>query len=237
MIITAYYDIYNKPSKFYEYLDLFYDLALSGLPILLFTDPSLVRKFRILPPTVRVIAMPLETFELYNIGMSYTRDLPSGRTPEKDTKEFFSLMNTKIEFIKRSLDFTNDETLIWLDYGILKIVKDKERVLEKLKEINGRKFKKFTFPGCWQMGRPFSVDAVNWRVAGGILIVPRSYVHTLYSHCRHVLNDFVTLPQYKLTWETNVICIVEACAERDNMRWYHSPDHDDTMFLNIPDDA
>lgn len=237
MLVTAYYDIYNKSSRFYEYMDLFYDLALSGLPILLFTDPSLVRKFRILPPNVRVIPMPLETFELYNIGMSYTRELPSGRTPEKDTKEFFSLMNTKIEFIKRALDFTEDETLIWVDYGILKIVKDQSKVLEKLKEVNGRVFKKFTFAGCWQYGRGSSVESVNWRVAGGILIVPRSYVHTMYSHCRHVLRDFVTLPQYKLTWETNVIATVEACAERENMTWYHCPTHDDSMFLNIPDNA
>jgi hypothetical protein len=215
-------------------MDLFYDLALSGLPILLFTDPSLVRKFRILPATVKVIPMPLETFELYNIGMAYQRELPSGRTPEKDTKEFFSLMNTKIEFIKRAMEFCDDETLIWIDYGILKIVKNKERVLEKLKEVNGRVFKKMTLPGCHSFGRHFSVDTVAWRFAGGFFVIPRSFVKRFFDHSRCVLTDFCTQPQYKLTWEVNVWNIIEACAERENMIWYHCTDHDDTMILNIP---
>lgn len=236
MIVTAYYDIYNKSERFFLYLDLFYDLALSGLPILLFTDPSLVRKFRILPSNVRVIPMPLDSFELYNIGMSYTRELPSGRTPEKDTKEFFSLMNTKIEFIKRAMEFCEDETLIWIDYGILKIVKDKERVLERLKEVNGRVFKKFTFPGCWQYGRGSSVESVSWRMAGGFFLTPRSYVQKLFDHWKCVLRDFVTIPQYKLTWETNILGVIEACAERENMVWYLA-DHNDSMFLNIPDNV
>lgn len=235
MFITAYYDIYNKPERFFQYLDLFYDLALSGLPILLFTDPSLVRKFRILPSNVRVIPMPLNTFELYNIGMSYTRELPSGRTPEKDTKEFFSLMNTKIEFIKRAMDFCEDETLIWIDYGILKIVKDQTRVLEKLKEVNGRVFKKMTIPGCHSFGRHFTVEHVNWHYCGGLIIIPKSYVLTFYNHCKHVLIDFCTLPQYKLTWETNTWYVVSACSERDNIVWIQA-DHNDTMFLNIPND-
>ena len=92
MLVTCYYDIYHKPTRFYEYLDLFYDLALSGLPILLFTDPSLVRKFRILPASVRVIGISLDEFELYRIAMNYSRELPSSCTREKDTKEFFALV-------------------------------------------------------------------------------------------------------------------------------------------------
>ena len=233
MLVTCYYDIYNKPTRFYEYMDLFYDLALSGLPIILFTDPSLVRKFRILPSTVKVVPMPLATFELYNIGMAYSRELPTGRTPEKDTKEFFSLMNTKIEFIKRAMDFCEDETLIWIDYGILKIVKNQERVLEKLKEVNGRVYKRMTLPGCWAFGRAFSVDAINWRFCGGFFVIPRSFVQRFYDHSKCVLTDFCNQPQYKLSWETNVWNIIEACAERENMVWFHA-DHNDTMIMNTP---
>lgn len=233
MLVTCYYDIYSKPARFYEYLDWFYDLALSGLPMLLFTDPSLVRKFRILPATVKVIPMPLDTFELYSIGMAYSRDLPSGRTPEKDTKAFFSLMNSKIEFMKRAMDFCEDETLIWIDYGILKIVKNQERVLQKLKEVNAWKCTKMTLPGCWSAGRAFSVDAINWRFCGGFFVIPRSYVQRFYDHSKCVLTDFCTQPQYKLTWETNVWNIIEACAERENIRWFYG-DHDDTMITNIP---
>ena len=71
MIVTCYYDIYNKPEKFFEYLYLFYDIGISGAPIILFTDPLLVKKFRIFPPSVKVIGMPLDLFELYSIGKTY----------------------------------------------------------------------------------------------------------------------------------------------------------------------
>ena len=141
-------------------------------------------------------------------------------------------MNTKIEFIKRALDFTEDETLIWIDYGILKIVKNQEAVLQKLKEINGRTYKKMTLPGCWSFGRSFSVEAINWRFCGGFFVIPRSYIQRFYDHSKCVLTDFCTQPQYKLTWETNVWNIIEACAEREQIQWYLA-DHNDTMMMNF----
>jgi hypothetical protein len=234
MIVTCYYDIYNKPDRFVEYLSLFYDLGISGIPIVLFTDPSLVYKFRILPSTVNVIGISLDDFECYQIGMKYTKELPGNRTPEKDTKEFFSLMNTKIEFIKKASQLFNDNTFMWVDFGILKIAKNKERFINKLKQINDITFKKVTIPGCWGFGRSFSVEAINWRFCGGFFVMPREHVERFFNHSKCVLNDFCTQSMYKLTWETNVWNIIEFCAERENIDWYFA-DHNDSMLLNIDD--
>ncbi len=230
MLITCYYDIYQKPTRFYEYLDLFYDLALSGLPILLFTDPALVPKFRIFAhlPTLRVIGLPLQSFELYQIAAEYKGALPQHRNPDKDTQPFYALMNTKVEFIKKAMEYTDDETLIWIDYGILKIVKQPERFLQTLLDVNAARFEKWTLPGCWSFGRAFHVDRIHWRFCGGFFILPRALVPKFFDHSKAVLRDFCTLPQYKLTWETNVWTIIEACAERDNMSWYFA-DHNDTI--------
>jgi hypothetical protein len=233
MLVTCYYDIYNRPAKFMDYLYLFYDLGISGIPITLFTDPSLVYKFRIFPPTVTVIGLPLADFELYQKGMSYNRDLPAYRTPEKDTKAFFSLMNTKIEFVKKAAERWPDrETFMWIDYGILKIVKDMERFLAKLRELCQRRFTKMVIPGCWSLGQAFSVEQIHWRFCGGFFVIPRDYIDTFYGHSRGVLNDFCTMDFYKLTWETNVWSTIEFCAERENIMWYFA-DHDDTIVLNI----
>ena len=234
MLVTCYYDIYQKPQRFYEYLDLFYDLALSGLPILLFTDPILVPKFRLFShlPTIQIIPLALSELVLYQQGITYQGSLPANRNSEKDTKEFYALMNSKMEFIHRALEHTQDETLIWIDYGILKIVKNRERFLNKLGEVNETRFPKWTLPGCWGFGRTLHVDSIHWRFCGGFFVMPRNLVSVFYEHSRNVLRDFCTLPQYKLTWETNVWTVIEACAERDRMDWYFA-DHNDTMILNI----
>lgn len=233
MIVTCYYDIYNnKPERFFEYLYLFFDLGASGLPILLFTDPSLVSKFRIFSSTVKVVGIPLNEFKLYRIAMTYSGSLPVNRTPEKDTKEFYGLMNTKMEFIKKATEYTEDSTLIWMDYGILKIVKNQERFLNKLKEVNDTKFTKLTMPGCWSFGRPLHVDTIHWRFCGGFFVMPRHHAERFYAHSECVLRDFTTQPQYRLTWETNVWTVIESCAERDNIDWYFA-DHNDTIVLNI----
>lgn len=234
MFVTCYYDIYNKPERFLEYLYLFYDLGISGLPILLFTDPALVPKFRIFPFTVKVIGMPLESFTLYRTAMAYEGELPTHRTPEKDTKAFFALMNTKMEFIKKAMDYTEDETLIWIDYGILKIVKQTDRFLHKLREIQSHPFTKLTLPGCWSYGRSQQVDRIHWRFCGGFFIMPRAIAERFYTHSECVLTDFCTQPMYKLTWETNIWTVIEACAERDHIDWYFA-DHNDTMVLHIDD--
>lgn len=235
MLVTCYYDIYQKPERFFEYLYLFYDLAVSGLPILLFTDPSLVPKFRIFShlPSLQVVGLPLTSFTLYQQAIQYAGPLPQNRNPEKDTKEFFALMNTKMEFIKRATVYTTDETLIWIDYGILKIVKNQERFLHKLRDINSARFEKLTLPGCWAFGRPLHVDSIHWRFCGGFFVMPRHHVERFYNHSECVLRDFCTMSMYKLTWETNVWSVIESCAERNNIHWYFA-DHNDTMVLNLP---
>ena len=140
MLVTCYYDIYNNPENITKYLELFDKLGNSGIPIILFTDPSTVSTFTSPSiPTITVIGIPLEMFELYSIAIKYNGDLPSNRT-QKDTKEFLSLMNTKIEFIKKASELVNDNTFTWIDIGILKIVKNKDRFINKIKNMKKLQF-------------------------------------------------------------------------------------------------
>ena len=232
MIVTCYYDIYNKPEKIIEYLHLFYDIGISGLPIILFTDPLLVEKFQNFPPSVKVIGMSLDLFELYSIGNKYNGELPNSRCITKDTKEFYSLMNTKIEFILRASEMCDVDNFIWLDFGILKIIKNTVHFINKLKSVNESTFDKITIPGCWTMGRSFSVEVVNWRFCGGVFVIPRKHIQTFYEHSRNVLTDFCTQAIYKLTWETNVWNIVEYFACSDIIQWFFA-DHNDSILHNI----
>jgi len=232
MFITSLYDLYGNPEAMRSYLELFRPLAESGLPFLIFTDPSLLSLWDIYP-NLRIIPLPLSECELYQIGMAYQGELPTHRHPTKDTKEFFSLMNTKIEFLQKGAALTEDHTLIWLDMGILKIARNKERCIEHLRALHSSTFKKITIPGCWSHMPACDVDRVNWRFCGGLLIIPRRFLSSFYDHSKNVLTDFCTLPIYKLSWETNVWSVIEYCAERENILWYQA-DHNDSMIMGAP---
>lgn len=233
MFVTCYYDIYNKPERFDDYMKLFEDLGNSGLPMVLFTDPSMVDRFQRFTPAVHVIPLSLMDCKLYQMGMNYKGELPGNRTVEKDTQEFFSLMNTKMEFVKKARDlFPDRPQYMWIDFGIMKIFKNRERCLNKLRQILETTYHKLTIPGCWSFGRSFTVNAIHWRFCGGFFVMPVAHVDRFYEHSVNVMRDFTTMPQYKLTWETNVWTIIECCAEKDNIHWYFA-DHNDTMIMNI----
>jgi hypothetical protein len=229
MIVTCYYDIYNN-GNFLKYLELFSTLGNSGISIILFTDPVFVSSFSF--PNVTVIGVSLETFELYSIGIKYNGSLPSNRNQYKDTKEFLSLMNSKIEFIKRASETVNDDTFLWIDFGILKIVKNTDCFIKKLKLINEMTFTKIKMPGCWEFKSPYSHDYVNWRFCGGFFAIPRHHIDTFYSHSKNILTDLCILPQKKLTWETNVWYIIQYGMAKDIIDWY-SADHNDSIILNL----
>lgn len=232
MLVTCYYDIYQKPERFNDYLALFRPLGQSGIPIVLFVEPHMVSQFEEFP-TVKVHALELKSCELYSMGMAYNRELPGNRSVEKDTKEFFSLMNTKMEFIKKAKELYPDiAQYAWIDFGIMKIMKNKERVLNHLRDTLKKPYEKVMIPGCWAFGRSFTVNAIHWRFCGGFFIMPSAHVERFFEHSKCVLKDFCTMEMYKLTWETNVWTIIENCAERDNIGWYFA-DHNDTMVLNL----
>jgi len=231
MFVTSFYNIYENQDRFFEYMTLFYDIAISGIPIVIFVDPSIVHKLRIFPSSVYVVGLSLQECEIYRLAIAYTGELPANRTVTKDTKEFLGLMNCKPEFVKRAAALFPADKYIWIDVGIMKIIKNHERCITKLHEIESRSFTKITFGGCWSFGRPMNVDQIHWRVAGGMIVIPSVFIDDFYNHCKGVVRDFCSLPQYKLTWETNIWSIVELFAMKDNMQWYYC-DHNDSLILN-----
>lgn len=233
MYVTCYYDIYNNPEKKANYIAFFKELAESGVPILLFTDPSFVALFDLFPSTVTVIPMDLTSCEMYQIGMKYNGELPSNRNPEKDIKEYFCLINTKVEFLKKAAEMYPDlDTFMWIDFAIMKLVENKEIFLNKVKEIHTRKFTKITIPGCWDIDYLFSCDDIYWRFCATFLVMPRIHLERLYEDCKHILTTFCTNPLYKLTWEANIWYIVEYHYEKDIIDWYFAK-HDDGLLLNL----
>ena len=232
MFVTCYYDVYNSPDNFIKYMNLFNDLAISGLPFIVFTEPHFVDKFSSFPSSVKVYGIPLEEFELYNIAMKYDRELPSQRNLTKDTHKFLAVINAKVECVLKALELCDDDTFIWIDFGILKVINNREQIINKLLEINSKIYDKAYIPGCWSQ-RTVSTNSVHWRFCGGFFVIPRKHVSIFYKKCKSVLTDFCTLPNYKLCWEANVWAVVELFAEEKFIEWYHA-DHNDTIIMNMP---
>jgi hypothetical protein len=233
MIVTALYDIYNTPEKIDYYIGLFQDIIDAGLPLTVFTDPSLIHLFDNHTIHFKIIAIPLNEFELYSTAMAYAGELPNTRTVTKDTQEFLALMNTKVEFIYKARQITPlEETYIWIDFGILKIIKDKAVFINKLRVANGRIFNKITIPGCWNYGCSVNYNNVNWRFCGGVCIIPNRFVDIFYQHSKAKLAEICTLPNRGLTWETNVWYMIELDGGHEYMDWYFA-DHDDTILRDF----
>jgi hypothetical protein len=233
MLVTSFYEIYGRPERIPMYFKWFEPLGRSGLSMIVFTEEEFVPLFAEYPSTVRVIVLPLKGLELYQIGMKYNRELPRYRTPEKDTQEFLSLMNTKIELLKYAANDCEDDTLIWIDFGIFKIFKTPKKCIAKIHQLTHLSFDQIVIPGCDRyLERQCHVDQVNWRFCGGFFVMPRKHLDSFYNDSKNVLSSFCDDPQYKLTWEVNVWYIVEMCTNSKNIVWYHAG-HEDTIILNI----
>ena len=233
MLVTSFYEIYGRSERIPQYFKWFEPLGYSGLPMIVFTESEFVHLFDKYPATVRVIPLALKSLELYQIGMKYDRELPRYRTPEKDTQEFLSLMNTKIELLKHAAIHCDDTTLIWIDFGIFKIMKTPKKVIAKLFQLSHLSFDKIVIPGCdTYLKHGCFPDRVNWRFCGGFFVTPRQHLDSFFQHSKNVLSSFCNDPQYKLTWEVNVWYIIEQCTNREHIVWYHAG-HEDTIVLSI----
>jgi hypothetical protein len=232
MIVTAFYDIYNKPENFSKYFDLFYKIGNSNLPIILFTQPEFVEKFKVFP-SVYTIGMDLNEFELYSLCINSNYDLPEIKNINKDTKEFLALMNSKIEFVLNASKISTDDVFIWVDFGILKIINDIDKFITKLKLINEKQFNKIIIPGCWPKGFSFSFNTVNWRFCGGVIIIPKHHIESFYNISKKMLKNEYNIPHFKLTWETNMWNLIEQIYyKNDEIQWYLA-DHNDSILFDI----
>ncbi len=231
MYVTCLYDIYNKADKMEEYIKLFSPIAESGLQIHLYTSPELAHHFKNYPKNVHIFEIPLSFFELYSLGINSTCNLPSQRTEHKDTREYLSLMNNKIEFMLRSTEICEDENIIWIDFAILKLFKNTTQALEHFKKYSTLHFDKLTMPGCWSYGYVLFPNSVHWRFCGSMFICPRKYIQRFYNDSKESLLHFMTTENI-IMWEVNIWCHVETIKAKEYIQWYYAL-HDDTMVDNL----
>jgi hypothetical protein len=180
---------------------------------------------------VRQLNVPVTDFEVYRLGTAPGLRLPPMRTPEKDTAEYMSLMNTKLEMLNRVVPHLSPdvETLAWVDCGVSKIWKDADRVRQTFARVSRSRLansEQMVTPGCWPPKYP-PHDKIYWRFCGGFFLVSVTFINTLFALFLKIYKRMLVHEQVIL-WELNVWAILEYWYP-SLFGWYYG-EHDETLF-------
>lgn len=206
------------PRGIETYLSQFKVLADTGLPIILFLDRSL--HGRVNYPNVKVMYTSIQETWFWNqLGYgTYKIPEPKGH---KDTIDYCIIQNSKPELCVRALDYTDDNHIVWVDFGIAGILRNAEHSLSKLKLF--RPLQNIVIPGCWEHQTNNALP-ISWRFAGTIMSGDRHQITEFWSDCKKSLLEM--LPY--VTWEVNVWAHVES-VQKHPITWYKSG-HDDSLL-------
>ncbi len=201
----------------------FQHLIALEIPIVVWTDQVLPFPT---PNHVQVLYAPLESFTSYILS-SASVALPMYRTPEKDTQEFLALMNTKVEMVWRALPYVQTTHVAWIDAGIFKIFKDKQRATSAFQHHTKLSWpEKVCIPGCWKSPIVDLYQRVSWRFCGGFFVVPTSLLPLFYEKATHLLEAWIAAGH--LAWEVNVWADLE--TKDPTLFFWWPADHNESMI-------
>jgi tetratricopeptide (TPR) repeat protein len=228
--VTAYFEFDSSKNDFY--FNHFKNLAEMKFSIILYLDTKLESRKNELSKydNVKIISMswsdlPINRHLIEN-GVSVL-EKPKSLTESKDTSDFLILMNSKPYFLLKSKDLTDKETLVWVDFGILKITSDLEHFKSNFSKL--KKYNQILIPGGFQPKKQLSEDElmnnIYWRFLGGVIVCPKELVEQFCVDHTVELNKL--LQKNKITWECNIWANIEMNTKY--MRYYRA-DHNKTMF-------
>lgn len=230
VFVTAFFRLEDRTVDEDEQFRQFESLADSGLPFILFLDEKLADR----APKRSNVKVILKDRLLLSSFLMFPKDvrLPDTRDKSKDTRGFLLLQNSKIEFLgmaaygEHSCEAAH---FAWIDFGIMKIVRDRKSFLENLRQLRPPA-ECVLAPGCWdRREHDLSHDTVNWRFCGGFLLADKDSIAQLLLVNREELRALSG--KSELTWEVNVWAELEKKGQRFD--WYKA-DHDDSIIA-IPE--
>jgi hypothetical protein len=237
--VTAFYKLdERKYCTVNDYLRYFLFIVNTGVHIHLFLQPSLYEEYISFigeRDNVHITLLDFEELPIYKQLKGIDIPLPKYRNPEKDTRNYMILINSKTEFIKRAIEnnIYNTTHFAWIDFGIKKVIQNPS-VFGRLADVDKIEIKD-TCLVIAAIHRQNNinlcrVDNVCWRFAGGFFLGDSNSLvnfHNLYEthFCKLVRDTNV------LTWEVNIWAMFEYL---DLFRpSVYISDHNDTILENI----
>jgi hypothetical protein len=217
-----------------EYIKHFKKLVVADLKIICFICDKDINVKNILQPFLKhdnlcivgIDKSKLSAFQLFN----KQTQLPTNRTIDKDNLEFLQLMNAKIELVSIAMKInTTSNYFAWIDFAIMKIIKDNALAINRLFVIEPTA-SKISIPGCWSKRDPIQ-DKICWRFCGGFFIGDRSTIEIFNEKNIEMLNKYSQMNL--ITWETNIWAEIE--SETPELFDWYLADHNDTIFDKPPE--
>ena len=157
--------------------------------------------------------------------------LPWTDNPSKDTLEYMIVQNSKIFFLYKTK--TEKETLIWIDFGILKITDDLDHFKKNFDNL--KTYDKIVIAGGILERKFLDFDhGIYWRFLGGLVICPKHLIFDFYASCMGEILRYVNSGW--MTWEVNIWSNLE--FKKTYLKHYQA-DHNKSMFefINIVDNC
>jgi hypothetical protein len=245
--VTAYlktYDSdYDETKSFEKRLELFMKIVELNINICLFISPEYKDAIDLISNkhqnVIVIEVLSIDDLEFTKIGKQNPNALnpPARRSHIKDLPNYMFLINSKIEFIKKTINVNpfNNEYFCWFDFSLPYVFKNIDNCLTKIKKYSESEFISEPFianSGCWNKCSNVEVlkDSIYWRFCGGFFIGDKnsllSFYHVSIGHFEEFLNS-----TKKLVWEVNYWAWLELMGYISFM-WYPG-DHNDSI-INIP---
>lgn len=189
-------------------------------------------------PNIKFMDFDYKNCFIYNTSFSNNFGITDNRNLNKDTKEYMTLMNSKIEFINDTIinNPFNTEYFAWIDFSINYVFKDSENTLSYIKYISDQKFiKKFiAFPGWWNKIPNYNIEQfilnnVCWRFCGGFFIGDKDSMIEFYNNYKKYFLIFLNTYN-KHVWEVNFWAYMESYCDIF-FNWYKVNNNDEIIKL------
>lgn len=224
--VTAFLDLRTEDKSPATRIAHFRRLAATGIPLRVFVSrcyaAAIEEICREAPNTVIHRVLELEDTWTYSECVKHRDRMPAHRTTTKDTFEFLTLMNAKVEFVEEVARASGAAHLAWIDFNVWHVVQDADVVQTRLRSIS--RVDGVYVPGCWPAAA-VAWDRIGWRFCGGFFVGDRAALLAFAAQYRASLRRY--LDADGMTWEVNVWARLE--QEGWTPRWYKA-DHNDSLF-------
>ena len=250
--VSTFMTIYDRPFQNKDVnwrFNHFKRLCETGISLAVFCSRDVVPQFEeeILAKYSNVVLLEAldlsETwvYQTYNkvVNEGIEINMPNTRHPEKDTKEYLLLMNSKTELMIRAIlkNPFQSTHYAWVDFNIFYIFREdinRQRATHMLQQISHQTptTQFLMFPGCW--GKDMVVENhlmndVCWRFCGGFFIGSQERIIAFHMEYETHFENFLRTHK-KLVWEVNFWAYLEL-NHGLSITWY-SGDHNETI-LNV----
>lgn len=220
----------NTHRSLQNYLALGSKLLAVPIPKVIFLERRIVRalchdydrELNILCP------FEMEELVLFDALKNNQLEIPrSTTTPEKDTREYLSVINNKTAWARKAAEMNPFETtqFVWIDFGIAHVFDNSDdRFVKAMQELPGKAYDKVRIAGIWEPTRPCHADLFHhpmWYFAGGVFGGDRGSLLEFDDLFQKYLKRSVDAN--RLTWEVNIW--YQVYLERPDLFFVYVSDH------------